>query len=120
MSDQLFFKVEDQLIMAGITNPIAFGREYKRLAQIFNGTCVAYDKAYTAQDEEALSRALWRNLLNQDPDKWSPKAAQLPLLVNYVKRQKVILNAVSAEEFGRGVVPFTLFAEPPPAAKSKD
>jgi hypothetical protein len=67
LSDQFFHKVEDKLVVHGLTNPIAFNREFRRLASIFQGTCVAYDKAYVAQDDDAFSIALWRNLLNQDP-----------------------------------------------------
>lgn len=77
LSNHLFSLVEDRLLAEGITNPLAFNREYKRLAHIFHGTCVAYDKAYEKKDDELLSRALWRNLLNQDPDQWKPDAEYL-------------------------------------------
>ncbi len=58
--------------ISGVTNPLAFNREYKRLAGIFHGTCVAYEKAYMAKDDDMFGRAVWRNLLNQDPDTYEP------------------------------------------------
>jgi hypothetical protein len=92
---------------------MAFNREYKRLCQIFHGTCVAYDKAYSSQSEEALSRALWRNLLNQDPSTWDKNKPHLPALVAYVKKQKVVLKFADPEAFARGVVPFASFTSLP-------
>ena len=95
----------------GITNPLVFNREYKRLAQIFHGTCVAYDKAYEKRDDEMLSRALWRNLLNQDPAAWEPEVApELGPLVVYVKKQKVVLKFCDPVKFAQGQVPFAPFA----------
>ena len=119
MSDHLFSRVEDQLLVHGITNPMAFNREYKRLAQIFHGTCVAYDKAYALHADEALSKALWRNLLNQDPASWKPDAPHLAALVAYVKRQKVVLKFCDADAFSKGVVPFAEFEKVVSSVKSK-
>ena len=110
MSNHLFSHVEDQLLAQGITNPLAFNREYKRLAQIFHGTCVAYDKAYERRDDEMLARALWRNLLNQDPDAWDGEAEHLGKLVVYVKKQKVVLKFCDPLKFAEGVVPFAAYA----------
>jgi hypothetical protein len=110
MSDHLFSRVEDQLLAYGITNPMAFNREYKRLCQIFHGTCLAYDKAYSQQSDEALSRALWRNLLNQDPQSWDKSSPHLPSLVAYVKKQKVVLKFADPDAFAKGVVPFAPYA----------
>ena len=111
MSNHFFSMVEDRLIEQGITNPLVFNREYKRLAQIFHGTCVAYDKAYEKRDDEMLSRALWRNLLNQDPAAWEPEVApELGPLVVYVKKQKVVLKFCDPVKFAQGQVPFAPFA----------
>jgi hypothetical protein len=112
LSDQFFHKVEDKLVVHGLTNPIAFNREFRRLASIFQGTCVAYDKAYVAQDDDAFSMALWRNLLNQDPKAWDPeRTPELGDLVDYVKRQKVLLNMTDPLDLERGNVVFSPFAD---------
>ena len=108
MSDHFFSVIEDRLLTQGITNPLAFNREYKRLAQIFHGTCVAYDKAYERKDDELLSKAIWRNLLNQNPEEWQ-NSKDLKDLVLYVKKQKVVLKFCDPEAFCKGVVPFASF-----------
>lgn len=109
MSDHFFGEVERQLVRYGVTNPLAFNREYKRLAQIFHGTCVAYDKAYQGKDDDQLARALWRNLLNQDADRFEPNESTDALVV-YLKNQKLILQNCDADAFSRGVVPFSTLA----------
>jgi hypothetical protein len=110
MSDHFFGEVERKLVFYGVTNPLAFNREYKRLAQIFHGTCVAYDKAYQARDDDMLARALWRNLLNQDVDTYvvgGPAEA----LVIYLKKQKLVLQYCDPEAFEKGKVPFVSYKE---------
>lgn len=107
MSEHFFGEVERKMVEHGVTNPLAFTREYKRLAQIFHGTCVAYDKAYQAKDDEMLARALWRNLLNQDAEKFVPGDATVALFVVYLKHQKIVLQFADPEAFQQGQVSFS-------------
>ena len=58
---------------------------------------------YSAEDEE-LNPAPVRNLLNQDPDKWSVSAPHLRQLVQYVKRQRVVLKFCDPVKFAAGEV----------------
>lgn len=106
MSDHFFAEVERQLVRFGVTNPLAFNREFKRLAQIFHGTCVAYDKAYLAKDDDLFARAVWRNLLNQDVEQFVANSSPAEALVAYIKHQKIVLQYADPEAFVQGTVPF--------------
>lgn len=120
MSNHLFSLVESKLVAHGVTNPLAFNREYRRLAQIFHGTCVAYDKAYASQDDEQLARAIWRNWLNQDREdeqRHQQQHQQLQCLVTYVKKQKLALKFADPEKFSKGQVVFLQLKE---TMKNKD
>jgi len=110
MSEHLFNEVERRFIAMGLTNPFAYNREYKKLANIFHGTCVAYDKAYQAKDDEMFAKAIWRNLLNQEPEKFSPNGPSDKFVV-YAKHQKVLLQYCDPEAFQKGEVTFAPFVE---------
>lgn len=111
MSDQLFMEVEKELCAGGVTNPIAFNREFKRLCQIFNGTCIAYDKAYVAKDDIQLGKAIWRNLMNQEESLFDPDNEDVKMLVVYLKKQKMALKFCDEEKFAQGELPFMSLKE---------
>ena len=67
---------------------------------------MAYDKAYVAQDDVALAKALWRNLLNQEETLFDGNNEDLKLLTAYLKKQKMALKFCDEQKFLSGDLPF--------------
>ena len=90
----------------GVTNPMSFGKQIKRLGHIYHGACLAYDEG-VVEGDSVLAEAIWRNLLNGTPSELN--IYDCALVVKYIREQKAHLASCDPKLFERGLVRFTDF-----------